>query len=588
MDDDTHVEWREWGAGAFAEAERTGKPVLLSLTATWCDDCHEMDAETYAEPRIAANVNDGFVPVRVDVDRHPRVRERYNMGGFPSTVFTAPSGKLLSGATYLRPEGMRQVLDRVRETWDAKGESAGRVPRALAGDPTPAGEVDDRIEAHIAGQLDEKYDPEFAGWGTDAKFPMARTIEFALKREREQALQTLDAIGRNLVDETAGGFFRYADARNWAEVSHAKLLDTNAALLRAFAEAYLYTGDESYREVAADAVGFLVDDLWTGEAFGGSVGPAGGREYYELDADERADETGPRTDFTAYAGANALAADALLTYHAYTDDERARKYAERTLDYLADDLLADPATLAGDERFYGVDADAPGRAVVRYRAGDVGEAGLLADQARVAAAFARREQVLGEGLDAARDAADYAVATLFDGDGGENASSGGSFRDGPAAGPALLDRPLRPLDDTVEMTDALLDLAVLADDPEYRTVANDAVGAFAGAWNRIGVQVAGYGTVAARLRRDLLVVGLTAEPGSDLHRAALRIADHEKVVVPDAAARLPAVADAVEEARSDDDTTAGGDHAAYLVADDGVHRAETPDELLALVADHAA
>ncbi|OYR79669.1 thioredoxin domain protein, partial [Halorubrum sp. E3] len=107
MSDETRVEWRDWGPEAFAEADERDRPVLLSLSATWCEGCHEMDAITYAEPRIAANVNEGFVPVRVDVDRHPRVRERYNMGGFPTTAFLTPEGKLLTGAGYLDVDGMR-------------------------------------------------------------------------------------------------------------------------------------------------------------------------------------------------------------------------------------------------------------------------------------------------------------------------------------------------------------------------------------------------------------------------------------------------------------------------------------------------
>ena len=108
------VDWREWGEASFAEARERDVPVLLSLTATWCSACHEMDRETYASPRVAAVIRDGYVPVRVDVDRHPRVRERYNMGGFPSTVFCTPSGEVLTGTTYLGPDGMKQVLDRMR------------------------------------------------------------------------------------------------------------------------------------------------------------------------------------------------------------------------------------------------------------------------------------------------------------------------------------------------------------------------------------------------------------------------------------------------------------------------------------------
>ena len=545
MDDQTHVEWREWGQAAFDEAQEAGKPVLLSLSATWCASCHEMDTETYAEPRIAANVNDGFVPVRVDVDRHPRVRERYNMGGFPTTAFLTPAGELLTGAMYLGPDGMRQVLDRVREMWDAKGTEAGRVPRALAGNATPAGEVTPAIEEHLAGQLSEKYDPQFAGWGDDAKFPMPRTVEFALKREQSQALRALDAVRDHLFDDVSGGFFRYAGTRDWSDVHHEKLVDANAALVRAFANAYLYTGDEAYREPAARTIDYLTDDLWTGLAVGGSQGPAEGREYYLLDADERAEARRPRTDLTAFAGGNALAADALLTYHAYTDDDHAREYARRILDTLRTDLV-------GREE-EGV--------VTHFVAGDdVGESLLLEDHARVVAAFCRAQQVLGEGLDVARAVADAAIAELFD---------EGSFRDGPAEGPGMLDRPLRPIDANVEMADALLDLAVLADDEQYRETARETVASFAGAADRIGVQVAGYGAVAARLCRDPLVVAVTDDVGSDLHRAALRIADHEKVVVPDAT---------------------GDDYepdTAYLLDGDEAHPAETPEELMAAVAEHA-
>ena len=66
---------------------------------------------------------------------------------------------------------------------------------------------------------------------------------------------------------------------------------------------------------------------------------------------------------------------------------------------------------------------------------------------------------------------------------------------------------------------------------KYRQAAHDAIAAFAGAADRIGVQVAGYGGVAARLCRDPLVVE-TPAAGTDLHRAACRVADHETVVVP--------------------------------------------------------
>ena len=507
----TRVAWRAWGPDAFAEASDTETPILLSLSATWCGACHEMDARTYNEPRIAANINDSFVPIRVDIDRNPRVRERYNMGGFPTTAFLTPTGELLTGATYLGPDGMRSIVDRIRQVFEENGSDAGRVPRAVADEPTPADDLDTRIEEHIAGQLTEQFDPHHGGWGTDAKFPLPRTIEFALKREPQQARQTLDAIAQHLYDTVDGGFFRFATECDWSDVRHEKVLETNAALVRAFANGYLYTGEDAYREPAGATIDYLTDTLWTGVAVGGSQGPGQGASYYSGDADDRADQPGPRTDRTVFAGGNALAADALLTYYAYTDDDNAREYAERILTAVESDLI-----------------DTDSGVVTHYRTDDaVGEADLLEDAARVVGAWSTARQVLGDDdyTVVATAVADNALETLGD---------GAAFRDGPASGEGLCDRPLRPIDTGMEFAEGLLDLAAITGEDRYREAATDAVEAFAGAWDRIGVQVAGYGSVAARLTDGDLVVDVGDPAGSDLHRAALRIADHETVVVPDA------------------------------------------------------
>jgi len=549
MTDETHVEWLDWGAEAFAEADERDCPVLLSLSATWCEGCHEMDAVTYAEPRIAANVNEGFVPIRVDVDRHPRVRERYNMGGFPTTAFLTPEGELLTGAGYLDVDGMRQVLESVRQMWADKGRSAGRVPRALDADLPPRGELTDAIESHLAGQIEAKYDEEHAGWGSDAKFPLPRTIEFALKRDRGRALRTLDAVRDHLADDVAGGFFRFAGTPDWGDVAYEKPIDTNAAVTRAFANAYLYTGDEAYLAPATDAVDFLTDGLWTGYGVGGSVGPGLGRAYYAASAADREELDPPRRDLTVFAGGNALAADALLAVAAYTDDERAREYAERILDGLERDLI-----------------DADSGAVTHYRGSDeVGETDLLADAARVVSAYTRAAGVLGEGATVARAVADRAIDRL---------RVDGSFVDGPRSGAGLLDRPFRPLDGNVEMATALLDLAALTGEERYETVARETAESFAGATERLSVQVAEYGSLAGRLLRGTTVVAVGDEPGSDLHRAAWRVADHEKVVVPNAHR---------EDAPAPRSVPVGS--AVVLAGDAASEPAETPDELMTRVAE---
>ncbi|ELZ25876.1 DUF255 domain-containing protein [Natrinema limicola] len=511
MDDPTRVEWREWGQAAFDEAAAADIPVLLSLTATWCDHCHEMDAETYAEPRIAANINDSFVPVRVDVDRHPRVRDRYNMGGFPSTVFLAPNGEVLTGAGYLGPDGMRQVLDSVRTMWQTNGSGAARVPRPLREDNPPAGELTPAIEQAMLGQLSETYDETAGGWGQEPKFPLPDALEFALKRDREMALRSYDAVSANLLDEYEGGFYRFATDRDWSGLQHEKLLDSNGALVRAFANAYLLTGKDEYREPAERTIDYLTATLWNGDAdaFANSQAP-GEDDAHSLDATDRASADEPPVDDGVFAGPNALAIEGLLTYYAYTDDERARRYAERALATLREDLLVDGVVAHSLEN--AASADDP--------------VCLLTNQARALGALTTAASTIDPSVLADATAiADAAIDRLHDGD---------SFLDGPVEGVGLLDRPLRPLDANVAFADGLLELAVLTGEDRYRERARETLEAFAGASDRFGVQVARYATAAARLLEGPLVLRVAAEPGSDLHRAALRLADHEKVVVPDA------------------------------------------------------
>ncbi len=510
MDDSTRVEWREWGQAAFNEAASAETPVLLSLTATWCDHCHEMDAETYAEPRIAANVNDSFVPVRVDVDRHPRVRDRYNMGGFPSTVFLAPDGNVLTGAGYLGPDGMRQVLDSVRTMWETNGRDAGRVPRPLREDSPPAGELTPDIESTMLGQLDEAYDEVAGGWGSGPKFPLPDALEFALKRDREMALRSFDAVSANLLDEHDGGFYRFGTDRDWSGLQYEKLLDSNGALVRAFANAYLHTGSEEYRKPASHTIGYLTTTLWNDEAdaFANSQAP-GEPAAHGLDATDRATAAEPPIDEGVFVGSNALAIEGLLTYYAYTDDERARRYAERALATLREELLRD------------------GVAVHERDTTDHTEPTcLLENQARVLAALTTAASTIDPArLADARAVADATIDRLRDEE---------SFLDGPATGVGLCDRPLRPLDANIAFADGLLDLAVLTGDDRYREYTRETLAAFAGASDRFGVQIARYGTVVARLLEGPLVIRVADDPGSDLHRAALRLADHEKVVVPGA------------------------------------------------------
>src|SRR5688572_10617910 len=95
------VQWHPWNADAFERARRDGRPILLSLTAAWSAGCREMDRRTYADAGVVADINERFVPIRVDADERPDIADRYELGGIPTIAFLSPSGELIGGGTFV-------------------------------------------------------------------------------------------------------------------------------------------------------------------------------------------------------------------------------------------------------------------------------------------------------------------------------------------------------------------------------------------------------------------------------------------------------------------------------------------------------
>src|SRR3989338_1021772 len=97
------VTFEGWNEAAFKKALALEKPILLSISASWCHWCHEMDEQTYSHPEVTALIKENFIAVRVDTDQRPDINVRYNQGGWTSTVFLTPSGQILTSATFLPP-----------------------------------------------------------------------------------------------------------------------------------------------------------------------------------------------------------------------------------------------------------------------------------------------------------------------------------------------------------------------------------------------------------------------------------------------------------------------------------------------------
>ncbi|WP_448614156.1 thioredoxin domain-containing protein [Modestobacter sp. URMC 112] len=288
------VDWWEWGADAFAEARERDVPVLVSVGYAACHWCHVMAHESFEDEATAAQMNAGFVCVKVDREERPDVDSVYmtatqaltGHGGWPMTVFTTPDGRPFHCGTYYPPRpahglpSFRQLLTAVGEAWSTRRdelEHAGsRVAEGISGRldlGAPAPLSADVLDGAVAA-LADGFDPRSGGFGGAPKFPPSMVLEFLLRahaRRGDQntlrmAVGTAEAMARGGVyDQLAGGFARYSVDADWVVPHFEKMLYDNALLLRVYSHLWRATGADWARRVADETAGFLVRDLGTAE-----------------------------------------------------------------------------------------------------------------------------------------------------------------------------------------------------------------------------------------------------------------------------------------------------------------------------------
>ncbi|MFQ5552512.1 MAG: thioredoxin domain-containing protein, partial [Thermoplasmata archaeon] len=297
MGSHTDIRWEEWGEAAFKEAKAEGKPILLDLSAVWCHWCHVMDETSYADDEIIQLINDDFVPIRVDIDRRPDIRERYNFGGYPTTAFLNGEGEIISGGTYIPPDQMKRALVQIKTHFEKTGGAVDHTHRRPpeVDVEAPQGGLSEEIYEETLGHLLQQYDEMYGGFGGAPKFPQPDVLDLALYHYqasgndyfRKLVEKSLDGMaGGGMYDSVEGGFFRYSVTRDWSEPHFEKMLDVNVGLLRNYLHAYAVLGKEAYREVAEDVLRYLEASLRDPkDGFWGSQDAD--EEYYALPLEKR-------------------------------------------------------------------------------------------------------------------------------------------------------------------------------------------------------------------------------------------------------------------------------------------------------------
>ncbi|MBI2580151.1 MAG: thioredoxin domain-containing protein, partial [Candidatus Aenigmarchaeota archaeon] len=331
------VQWLEWSKEAFEKSRLEKKPVLLDIHGVWCHWCHVADKTTYSDPLIIKEINDNFVPIKVDTDRRPDINERYNQGGWPTTVFLDENGNIIMGATYVPPHEFGFMLEQVKNFYE---KNADKIPQMTERERKPIDTELSQIPEEISRRIKESFDVNYGGFGHGQKFPMSEVIEFCILMRKDSqfkmfALMTLDRMAA-LQDSVEGGFFRYSVSPDWSVPHYEKMLEGNAEVIRNYVHGYALTGKKEYADTAEKAIGYVMKNL-AGDAFYGSQDAD--EKYYSLGMEERSKREKPGIDKTIFTNFNAKMISALIEASVFINASY-RKKAIEVLEFILENLYS--------------------------------------------------------------------------------------------------------------------------------------------------------------------------------------------------------------------------------------------------------
>ena len=288
---DNPVHWRAWGATALAEAQTTGKPILLSVGYAACHWCHVMASESFEQPDIAAVMNELYIPIKVDREERPDIDAIYQQalalmgeqGGWPLTMFLTPKGEPFWGGTYFPPTqrwgrpGFPEVLRGVAAHYQRDPEKIARNVSALANGlaqqsqaKAAEGEIAPDLLDQIAERLAKNVDPIHGGFGQAPKFPNPSNLELlwrgwkrsGLELCRNRVLLTLDAMCQGgIYDHLGGGFARYSTDEQWLAPHFEKMLYDNAQLVSLLVLVWQETKSPLYAARIDETIGWVLREM---------------------------------------------------------------------------------------------------------------------------------------------------------------------------------------------------------------------------------------------------------------------------------------------------------------------------------------
>lgn len=110
------IEWFTALDRALKVAKETGKPVMIDFFATWCGPCKMLDSTTYQDGGVVGESRN-WIMVRIDVDLHAEVAQRFGIRSIPTiVVLSADGAERARRSGFVEAKGMIQMMQSLRKS----------------------------------------------------------------------------------------------------------------------------------------------------------------------------------------------------------------------------------------------------------------------------------------------------------------------------------------------------------------------------------------------------------------------------------------------------------------------------------------
>lgn len=300
------VNWKAWNKETLAEAKSENKLILISVGYAACHWCHVMEHESFEDSLVAQVMNKNFVNIKVDREERPDVDQVYmsavqlmtGSGGWPMNVIALPDGRPVWGGTYFKKEQWMDALEQISKIYTEKPEKlyeyADKLEQGIKALDVVNLNNDEPVfeESYINEAVknwSKQFDNNQGGMNRAPKFMMPNNYHFLLRYAYQNDNTDLqDYVNLTLTkmayggvfDHIGGGFSRYSVDEKWHVPHFEKMLYDNGQLVSLYADAYLITKNELYKNIVTETLQYVKRDMTT----------ENGAFYSSLDADSNTPE----------------------------------------------------------------------------------------------------------------------------------------------------------------------------------------------------------------------------------------------------------------------------------------------------------